>query len=110
MLSGVMKCMKVDFKKYPQSESGIRKFFKDNPEKAYAINNYDQSYVFFAGGKEWLGVDDIPLTANHTIATDPKVIPTGAVTLFNAPASAGSPLVSTSFITTRAANTLSSRE
>jgi membrane-bound lytic murein transglycosylase len=90
MLGTVMKCMNADPAKYEMSEDGIRKFVADNPDRAFEIQNYNNGYVFFKPvdadkTSVLVGVDDIPVTGMHSIATDPSVIPTGSVSLYSAP-------------------------
>ena len=52
---------------------------------------YNGSYTFFElGGSDYYGVDHIPLIGDHVMATDPTVIPTGAVGLIQSPAANGS--------------------
>ncbi|MGE4132047.1 MAG: MltA domain-containing protein [Bdellovibrionales bacterium] len=80
MLGNIVKCGGGN----PGSLDSIRKWLRSQPEKLSQLLNYDQSYVFFkpgAGGAK--GVEDLELTALHSLATDRQNIRTGAVMLFD---------------------------
>ncbi len=59
---------------------GIKAYLRRHPEEQEKIMNADERYVFFKtaeGGAR--GVLDIPLTPYHSLATDPRVLPTGSL-------------------------------
>lgn len=62
------------------SLQGIKAYLGRHPEEREKIMNADERYVFFQtdeGGAR--GVLDIPLTPYHSLATDPRVLPTGSL-------------------------------
>jgi membrane-bound lytic murein transglycosylase len=66
-VGGVVKC--VTGKGY--SMDGLTEWFRQNPDKAEAVMNFDESFVFFSNDdKPPLGVDNITLTPQHCVALD----------------------------------------
>ncbi|MEM9602961.1 MAG: MltA domain-containing protein [Pseudomonadota bacterium] len=62
----------------------IRAWLADNPDAAQALLNENPSYVFFErrgdrGDDGPLGTLGVPLTAERSIAVDPRVIPLGSL-------------------------------
>ncbi len=83
MLSSILKCAGAGKDQY-SSMNGIREYLRKKPRARARLLNYDETYIFFNEQDVGpFGVEDIPITDRSTIATDVKVIPTGAVTLFN---------------------------
>ena len=81
MIGDVLKC---ENKKISGSLSA---YYASHPDEAYRDTvRYNPSIVFYQAGVKYEGVDHIPVTPNASIATDPTSIPTGTVTLLNAPA------------------------
>jgi len=81
MIGDVLKC---ENKKISGSFAA---YYDSHPDEAYRDTvHYNPSIVFYEPGVNYEGVDHIPITPNASIATDPTSIPTGAVTLLNAPA------------------------
>jgi peptidoglycan lytic transglycosylase A len=81
MIGDVLKC---ENKKINGSLAG---YYASHPDEAYRDTvRYNPSIVFYQPGVNYEGVDHIPVTPNASIATDPTSIPTGTVTLLNAPA------------------------
>ncbi|MEW5770727.1 MAG: murein transglycosylase A [Pseudomonadota bacterium] len=64
------------------SMQGIKDWGRRNPERLPALLNANPSYVFFRelpnNGAGPLGALGVPLTAERSIAVDPRVIPLGA--------------------------------
>lgn len=62
------------------SMQGIMAYLRANPEQGRAIMRENKSYVFFREltGAGPLGALGIPVTAQATVATDPKFVPLGA--------------------------------
>ncbi len=62
------------------SMQGIMAYLRANPEEGKAIMRENKSYVFFREltGAGPLGALGIPVTAQATVATDPKFVPLGA--------------------------------
>lgn len=68
------------------SINSIRKYFKENPKHVEEILFSNPSYVFFHPGRKSLkGAGQVPLTALHSIAVDPKYIPLGSMLLAKVP-------------------------
>jgi membrane-bound lytic murein transglycosylase len=62
-------------------------YYLSHPDEAYRDTvHYNPSTVFYKRGASYEGVDQIPVTPNASIATDPTSIPTGTVTLLSVPA------------------------
>lgn len=81
MLGNVLRCEKKRIK------GPIADYYVAHPDEGYLdIVHYNPSIVFFKAGGDYMGTDDIPITPNASVATDPESIPTGAVILFNVPA------------------------
>jgi membrane-bound lytic murein transglycosylase A len=63
------------------SMQGIKAWAERNPRKLQHFMNTNPSYVFFkeidAGGSGPIGTLGVPLTAERSIAVDPRVIPLG---------------------------------
>lgn len=63
---------------------GMRKWFKMHPEQLMPTLLKNPSYVFFKFAEDGpYGTDSVILSPRHSIATDRRVFPQGAVTLFN---------------------------
>lgn len=62
------------------SMQGIMAYLRANPEEGRAIMRENKSYVFFREltGPGPLGALGLPVTAQATVATDPKFVPLGA--------------------------------
>jgi membrane-bound lytic murein transglycosylase A len=64
------------------SMQGIKNWARNNPDKLQALLNSNPSYVFFrelpAGLPGPLGALNVPITAERSVAIDPKFIPLGA--------------------------------
>lgn len=62
------------------SMQGIMAYLRANPEEGRAIMRENKSYVFFREltGAGPLGALGLPVTAQATVATDPKFVPLGA--------------------------------
>lgn len=69
------------------SMQGIKNWAKNNPNKLRDLLNANPSYVFFrelpAGLSGPLGALGVPLTAERSVAIDPKYIPLGAPILLS---------------------------
>jgi len=81
-LSRIMRCMGASTDEYA-SIARIRKYMSARSDQLSTILAFDQYYSFFftpEGGP--FGIDNIPVTALHTLATDRSVIPTGSVIFF----------------------------
>lgn len=64
----------------------IRTYLRSKPEKTEEWMNYDRSYIFFSEGKgDAKGVEDIQMTARHSLATDLRLIRTGSLLMFSLP-------------------------
>lgn len=62
---------------------GMRRYFREHPDKLVPTLLKNESYVFFSGGSDVpRGVDGLALTALHSLAVDLKVFPVGALTFF----------------------------
>ena len=80
MIGDVLKC---EGKKI---QGSLAAYYARHPDEAYRDTvHYNQSTVFYQRGVTYEGVDHIPITPNASIATDTNSIPTGTVTLLNAP-------------------------
>jgi membrane-bound lytic murein transglycosylase len=81
MISEVLKC------ENKKINGSLATYYARHPEEAYRDTvHYNPSTIFYKRGVSYEGVDHIPVTPNASIATDPTSIPTGTVTLLNAPA------------------------
>jgi membrane-bound lytic murein transglycosylase len=81
MIGDVLKC------ENKKIEGSLTAYYDHHPDEAYRDTvHYNPSTVFYQRGVSYEGVDHIPITPNASIATDPTSIPTGTVTLLNAPA------------------------
>ncbi len=68
------------------SMEGVKSFLKYNPDMVEDILFTNASYVFFeASNSKPLGAGHVPLTANYSIAADPKHIPLGSCLLAAVP-------------------------
>jgi len=62
------------------SLEGIKRYFKDHPEKIAEVLYQNPRYIFFEIDKSpAVGGLDVPLTAGHSIATDPTFFPKGGL-------------------------------
>ena len=77
-------CLKANGSSFG-SETDIRNYMAEHRTKMFAILNEDQRYVFYreAGSNGPLGSGGTPIAPRHTFATDPAVIPTGSISMFN---------------------------
>jgi 3D (Asp-Asp-Asp) domain-containing protein len=74
--ASIMKCLRSAYPGGPAKTSAFLTWAGMTEKDVMKYTNY----VFFkGGGPDNLGVDDIPLVENHIMATDPRVIPTGAI-------------------------------
>jgi membrane-bound lytic murein transglycosylase A len=81
MIGDVLKC------ENKKIEGSFAAYYARHPDEAYRDTvHYNSSMVFYQPGVSYEGVDHIPVTPNASIATDPTSIPTGTITLLNAPA------------------------
>jgi membrane-bound lytic murein transglycosylase len=81
MIGDVLKC------ENKKINGSLADYYASHPDEAYRDTvRYNPSIVFYQPGVNYEGVDHIPVTPNASIATDPTSIPTGTVTLLNAPA------------------------
>jgi membrane-bound lytic murein transglycosylase len=81
MIGDVLKCENKKINGF------FAAYYAGHPDEAYRDTvHYNPSIVFYQPGVNYEGVDHIPITPNASIATDPSSIPTGVVTLLNAPA------------------------
>jgi membrane-bound lytic murein transglycosylase len=81
MIGDVLKC------ENKKIEGSLAVYYARHPDEAYRDTvHYNPSIVFYQPGVSYEGVDQLPLTPNASIATDPTSIPTGTVTLLNVPA------------------------
>ncbi len=81
LLGDVLKCENKQINGSPAA------YYARHPDEAYRDTvHYNPSTVFYRPGSGYEGVDHVAVTPNASIATDPLAIPTGAVTLFNVPA------------------------
>src|SRR6516165_6599172 len=81
IIGDVLKCEDKKIK------GSLAAYYARHPDEAYRDTvHYNPSTVFYQRGVSYEGVDHIPITPNASIATDPNSIPTGTVTLLNAPA------------------------
>ncbi len=68
------------------SINSIKKYLRMNPDKMDEILSANPSYVFFKEGNGVVkGTGVTPLTAQHSIAVDPKYIPLGSTLLAKVP-------------------------
>lgn len=68
------------------SMDGVKAYLRHNPDKVTDILFTNPSYVFFeASNSEPLGAGHVPLTADYSIAVDPKHIPLGSCLLAAVP-------------------------
>ena len=68
------------------SMEGVKKYLKYNPHQVEPILFTNPSYVFFeASNSKPLGAGHVPLTADYSIAVDPKHIPLGGCLLAAVP-------------------------
>ncbi len=66
--------------------AGIKKYFKENPDKRNEVLAQNPSYTFFdANGSRPIGSGTVPLTPGHSIAVDKSKIPLGSVLLAKVP-------------------------
>jgi membrane-bound lytic murein transglycosylase A len=58
----------------------IRQWLEDHPDKAAAVMQENQSFIFFrpVTGEGPIGSEGVPLTAGHSLAVDRSVFPMGA--------------------------------
>lgn len=83
MLGQTLKCANVP-KEKTLSMSAIRKYIEESSFGPIQWLNYDKSYVFFReAGSKPIGSQGTPLEAGVSMATDPKVIPTGSVAWYD---------------------------
>lgn len=62
------------------SMQGIRSWLRNNPEKAAAVMDHNESYVFFRKiDTAPVGNINVPLTPNRSAALDHKIFPRGAL-------------------------------
>jgi membrane-bound lytic murein transglycosylase len=81
MIGDVLKC------ENKKINGSFAAYYASHPDEAYRDTvHYNPSIVFYQPGDNYEGVEHIPITPNASIATDPTSIPTGTVTLLNAPA------------------------
>lgn len=67
------------------SLSKVKEYLMDHPEEMTLLNQ-NESYVFFeTSQKNPVGAANVPLTAMHSIAVDPTVIPLGSILLAYVP-------------------------
>lgn len=67
------------------SLSKVKEYLMDNPEQMSLLNQ-NESYVFFeTSQKEPIGAANVSLTAMHSIAVDPTIIPLGSILLAYVP-------------------------
>jgi len=89
MIGDVLKC------ENKKINGSLATYYARHPEEAYRDTvHYNPSTVFFKRGVSYEGVDDIAITPNASIATDPTSIPTGTVVLLNVPATSACKTVS----------------
>jgi len=68
------------------SMQGVKSYLKYNPDQVKPILFTNPSYVFFeASNSKPLGAGHVPLTADYSIAVDPKHIPLGSCLLAAVP-------------------------
>ncbi|MFO8233703.1 MAG: MltA domain-containing protein [Longimonas sp.] len=76
----------VEMGEVPRSEMSmqrIRQWMADHPDRANDLMNRNASYIFFQERTDLdpeagpIGSQGVPLTAEHSLAVDPKVIPMG---------------------------------
>lgn len=64
----------------------IRAALRARPERMDELMNYDRSYIFFSEGTgDAKGVENIQMTARHSLATDLRLIRTGSLLMFQIP-------------------------
>jgi len=81
MIGEVLKC------ENKKIEGSLAAYYARHTDEAYRDTvHYNPSIVFYQPGVSYEGVDHVPITPNASIASDPTSIPTGTVTLLNAPA------------------------
>jgi membrane-bound lytic murein transglycosylase len=89
MIGDVLKCENKKIK------GSLAAYYARHPDETYRDTvHYNPSTVFYQPGVSYEGVDHIPVTPNASIATDPTSIPTGTITLLNAPATSACKTVS----------------
>src|SRR6516164_8682511 len=89
MIGDVLKC------ENKKINGSLATYYARHPEEAYRDTvHYNPSTVFYKRGVSYEGVDDIAITPNASIATDPTSIPTGTVILLNVPATSACKTVS----------------
>ncbi len=72
----------IDNGKIPQDEMSmqrLRRYLREHPEEAREILAYNESYIFFRFVEGPLGSLEVPVTADRSIATDPRLFPKGAL-------------------------------
>ena len=80
MIGDVLKC------ENKKINGSLATYYARHPEETYRDTvHYNPSTVFYKRGVSYEGVDDIAITPNASIATDPTSIPTGTVVLLNVP-------------------------
>lgn len=66
------------------SLEGIKKYFRNHPDKISEILNQNPRYIFFAiDNTPAKGSLKVALTPGHSIATDPELFPRGGLSLVN---------------------------
>jgi membrane-bound lytic murein transglycosylase len=89
MIGDVLKC------ENKKINGSLATYYALHPEETYRDTvHYNPSTVFYKRGVSYEGVDDIAITPNASIATDPTSIPTGTVVLLNVPAATACKTVS----------------
>ena len=89
MIGDVLKC------ENKKINGSLATYYARHPEETYRDTvHYNPSTVFYKRGVSYEGVDDIAITPNASIATDPTSIPTGTVVLLNVPAATACKTVS----------------
>ncbi|MGZ3721381.1 MAG: 3D domain-containing protein [Bdellovibrionales bacterium] len=90
LLKSIVTCMKEVYGDATPPITNLKTYLKWKGIAYGDALKYNENYPFFdLGGTEFYGVDHIPLIQDHVAATDPTVIPTGAVNLIRTPASNG---------------------
>ena len=89
MIGDVLRC------ENKKINGSLATYYARHPEETYRDTvHYNPSTVFYKRGVSYEGVDDIAITPNASIATDPTSIPTGTVVLLNVPAATACKTVS----------------
>jgi membrane-bound lytic murein transglycosylase A len=73
------------------SMQAIRAWLRDHPEELRGLLDLNPSYVFFRVADAAVGALSVPVTADRTVAADPRVFPKGALAFLESerPADAG---------------------